>query len=52
MIPRVTSTARRRRARKTYVLKKILESPKTVRFGNTQFIARYERVGLRNLRRR
>ena len=51
MIPRVTSTARRR-ARKTYVLKKILESPKTVRFGNTQFTARYERVGLRNLRRR
>ena len=37
MTPRVISIARRRRARKTYVLKK---SPKTVRFGNTQFTVR------------
>ena len=52
MSPRVFSAAKRRRARKTYVLKKRLESPKTVRFGNTQFTVRYERVGLRNLRHR
>ena len=52
MTPRVISTPRRRRVRKTYVLKKRLESPKTVRFGNMQFTVRYERVGLRNLRRR
>ena len=36
MPPRVISIARRR-ARKTYVLKK---SPKTVRFGNMQFTVR------------
>ena len=52
MTPRVISTARKRRARKTYVLKKRLQSSKTVRFGYTQFTVRYERVGLRNLRRR
>ena len=48
--PRVISTARRRRARKTYVSKKRLESPKTARFGNTQFMVRCESVGLRNLK--
>ena len=52
MTPKVISTPRRGRARKTYVWKKRLESPKTVRFGNKQFTVRYERVGLRNLRRR
>ena len=50
MAPRVISTLRRRRARKTYVLKKRLENPKAARFGNTQFMVRYERVELRNLR--
>ena len=50
MVPRVIS-APRRRARKTYKLKKRLEHPKTVRFGNTQFTVRYKRAGLRNLRR-
>ena len=52
MAPRVISTPRRRKARKTYELKKRLENLKTVRFGNRQFTVRYKRVGLRNLRQR
>ena len=52
MAPRVISrTRRRRRARKTYVLKKkLLEIPKRIKFRNMEFTVRYKTVGLRNLR--
>ena len=40
MAPRVTLTLRRRRTRKTYVLKKRLENPKSIRFENIQFMVK------------
>lgn len=50
---RTITTPRRKtvKHKKYYVLKKRLQTPKLGRFGNTQFMARYERIGLRNLHR-
>ena len=50
---RTITTPRRKtvKHKKYYVLKKRLQTPKLARFGNTQFMARYERIGLRNLHR-
>ena len=47
-----TRPPRNKRGRKTYILKRRLETPKSVKFGNTQFTVRYERIGTKNLRRR
>ena len=42
---------RRRKGKKTYVLKRKLQMPKVVRLGNKQLTVRYDRIGIRNLRR-
>ena len=50
---RTKITPRRNKSgRKTYLLKRRLATPKSVKFGNTQFTVRYERIGTKNLRRR
>ena len=38
--------------KKTYILKRRLATTKSVKFGNTQFTVRYERIGTKNLSRR
>ena len=44
---RTKTTPRRKRSegKKTYILKRRLANPKSVRFRNTQFTVRYERIG-------
>ena len=37
--------------KKIYVIKRRLANPKSVRFGNTQFTVRYERIGKKYVRR-
>ena len=36
--------------KKTYIFKKRSTNPKSVRFGNTQFTIRYERIETKSLR--
>ena len=42
-----TKTPRRRgkNGKKIYIIKRRLANPKSVRFGNTEFTVRYERIG-------
>ena len=47
-----TTPRRNESGRKTYILKRRVATPKLVKFGNTQFTVRYERIGTKNLRRR
>ena len=44
--------AKQRRAarKKQFIIKRRLENPKSVRFGNKSFTVRYERIGRRGLR--
>ena len=45
---RTKRTRRRKRSRgkKTYILKRRLSNAKSVRFGSTQFMVKYERIGV------
>ena len=45
-----TTPQRNKSGRKTYILERRLATPKSVKFGNTQFTIRYERIGTKNLR--
>ena len=47
-----TTPPRNPSGREMYILKRRLAAPKSVKFGNTQFTVRYERIGTKNLRRR
>ena len=47
-----TTPQRNKSGSKTYILKRRLTTPKSIKFGNTQFTVRYERIGTKNLRRR
>ena len=51
---RTKTIPRRKRSggKKTYILKRRLANPKSLRFGNTQFTVRYERIGTKSLRNR
>ena len=48
---RTITMPRRRKGKKTYVLKRKLQMPKVVRLGNKQLTVRYDRIGIRNLHR-
>ena len=48
---RTITTPRRRKGKKTYELKRKLQTPKVVTLGSKQFTVRYERTGIRNLGR-
>ena len=50
MVPAKT-TPRKIKGKKTYILKRKLQTPKVVRFGKKQFTVRYERIGVKKLRR-
>ena len=45
-----TTPQRNKSGRKTCILERRLATPKSVKFGNTQFTVRYERIGKKNLR--
>ena len=46
---RTKTTLRRVKVKKTYILKRKLQTPKVVRFGNTQFTVKYERIGVKKI---
>ena len=46
---RTKTTPRRVKGKKTYILKRKLQTPKVARFGNTQFTVRYERIGVKQI---
>ena len=46
---RTKTTPRSVKGKKTYILKRKMQTPKVVRFGNTQFKVRYERIGVKKL---
>ena len=46
---RTKTKPRRVKGKKTYILKRKLQTPKVVRFGNTQFTVRYERIGVKTI---
>ena len=51
---RTKTTPRKKRSsgKKTYILKRKLANPKSVRFRNTQARVRYERIGTKILKNR
>ena len=49
--PKTTPRGRAKSGKKIYVIERRLANPKPVRFGNTQFTVRYERIGKKRVRR-
>ena len=45
-----TTLQRNKSGRKTYILKRRLATPKSVKFGNMQFMVRYDRIRTKNLK--